>query len=69
MSSPDIEQVVSIMKPYGIRAKLTGAGGGGCVLGFYDTGNIDLDKLSKELNDKGYSLYQNMDVSEEGFTF
>lgn len=40
VSSFEIEKVVEIMSKYDVSAKLTGAGGGGCVIGFY---SLDLD--------------------------
>ena len=47
VSSPEIDEVVATMMEHEVHGKLTGAGGGGCVIGFpKDPKALDLAALT-----------------------
>ena len=54
-----------------IHAKLTGAGGGGCVICFPKDPDFADHKadLFKVLESKGYQVFDGIKVSEEGLTY
>ena len=52
MSSTEIDDVVSTMMQHEVHGKLTGAGGGGCVIGFPK----DPKELFKEGNNQAGNL-------------
>jgi len=50
VSCAEIETILKILSKFGISAKLTGAGGGGCVIGFSSKEKIaEDDTLEREL--------------------
>ncbi len=55
VSHPAIEEVKRVVSRHGLHAKLTGAGGGGCVI-VYSDGDIDL-RVTEELKDLGFQVY------------
>ena len=68
MSSPEIDEIVSTMMQYEMHGKLTGAGGGGCVIGFpKDPKSIDYAAMTHELTQKGFTVLQGIEKSEEGY--
>ena len=52
-----------------IHAKLTGAGGGGCVLCLPKDPDQDRTSLFKQFESKGYTVYDNIEVSQSGLTY
>ena len=72
VSGKDINIICDRMLEYGVHGKLTGAGGdGGCVLGFYiphagDEVNENLQKLKSDLNNMGYTVYDDIQISKTG---
>lgn len=57
MSSPQIDDVVATMMEFEVHGKLTGAGGGGCVIGFpKDPKELDYALLTETLTQKGYTV-------------
>lgn len=68
VSSPEIDEVVEIMMLREVHGKLTGAGGGGCVIGFpKDPKSLDHDELKRELDEKGYTLLEGVLKGDEGY--
>ena len=68
MSSPQIDDVVSTMMQREVHGKLTGAGGGGCVIGFpKDPKSLDYAALTNELTAKGFTVLEDISLSEQGF--
>jgi len=68
VSSPEIDEVVEIMMLREVHGKLTGAGGGGCVIGFpKDPKSLDYNALESELAAKGYTLMLGLTKGEEGY--
>lgn len=57
------------MMQYEVHGKLTGAGGGGCVIGFpKDPKALDYAALTAELSEKGFTLLGGIEKSEVGYT-
>ena len=47
------------MMQHEVHGKLTGAGGGGCVIGFpKDPKSLDYAALTQELTEKGYTVLE-----------
>ena len=56
------------MMQYEVHGKLTGAGGGGCVIGFpKDPKALDVAAMTSELASKGYTVLEEIEKSDEGF--
>ncbi|XP_019616546.1 PREDICTED: mevalonate kinase-like [Branchiostoma belcheri] len=57
---PSLDQVSSITAKHGLHSKLTGAGGGGCALVLLrpDTAPDVIDKVTAELRDCGYDVWE-----------
>lgn len=51
-----IDEVVKIAKNYGCAAKLTGAGGGGCVIIRVEE-NTDRDRLTQDLQNHSFQCW------------
>jgi len=51
VSHPKLEEIIDIYKQYGYGGKLTGSGGGGCVIGITN----DPQTLIKKLNEAGFN--------------
>ena len=52
MSCPEIDDVVATMMEFEVHGKLTGAGGGGCVIGFpKDPKELFQECAESEMND------------------
>jgi len=72
VSSAEIDDVVATMMEHEVHGKLTGAGGGGCVIGFPKdpkallVGGKDC-RFFKLLESKGYTVYSDIQVEETGF--
>jgi mevalonate kinase len=65
VSCDEIERIVDTLDNLGgYSTKLTGAGGGGCVIGFKscDT-KSDLDEASKKLEEGGFSIFEGIQNS------
>lgn len=59
VSCPEIEDIVSISSRYGFAAKLTGGGGGGCVIAIArDSNEIREDELICELKANGFDVHR-----------
>ena len=57
------------MMEHEVHGKLTGAGGGGCVIGFpKDPKALDLAALTQELTEKGFTVLQDIKKSELGYS-
>ncbi|TNV77435.1 hypothetical protein FGO68_gene6161 [Halteria grandinella] len=70
VSCTEIETILQILSKFGISAKLTGAGGGGCVVGFITKEQVvEDDSLQKELKQSGFSLFSGIELSQGGMTF
>ncbi len=41
-------------------SKLTGAGGGGCVVGFKCSGNIEAEEYRQLLEDRGFTIFNDI---------
>lgn len=73
MSSPQIDDIVGTMMTHEMHGKITGAGGGGCVIGFAKDpktlfeGNVRECALVRELEAKGYTIYYGVKTSQTGF--
>ena len=68
VSAPAIDDVVETMMLHEVHGKLTGAGGGGCVIGFpKDIKALDMGALKAQLAEKGYTLLEDVRKGEEGF--
>ena len=65
---PSLDQVVSLSAKYGLHAKLTGAGGGGCafVLIPPNTDTSSVEGLRHECEDLGYQVWLNVSVGAQG---
>ena len=60
--------MVSTMMQYEVHGKLTGAGGGGCVIGFpKDPKSLDLAALTQELTAKGFTVMEGIERSPQGY--
>ncbi|KAJ3202110.1 hypothetical protein HDU67_000792 [Dinochytrium kinnereticum] len=59
MSHPEIEKVRRIASLFGFASKLTGAGGGGCVLSFINNGvaSYTVETAIADLRSKGFQCY------------
>lgn len=52
-----------------MHGKLTGAGGGGCVIGFpKDPRELDLAAMTAELSEKGFTVLDGIEKSELGYS-
>ncbi len=68
VSCKEIEDIVAIAK--GIYScKLTGAGAGGCVIGLRNIGQCDDQNLKKELEKKGYTIHEGIEIAEKGMKY
>lgn len=68
MSSAEIDDVVQTMMLREVHGKLTGAGGGGCVIGFpKDPKELDLQALKRDLEEKGYTVLEDLQKSDTGY--
>ena len=76
VSSNEIDDVVSTMMISEVHGKLTGAGGGGCVIGFpkdpkelfQESGDSTGDcSFYRELESKGYTVIKDIAKSKEGY--
>ena len=73
VSSSEIDDIVSTMMSYEVHGKITGAGGGGCVIGFAKDpkslfeGDKETCSLVKELESKGYTVIHGIKTGWEGF--
>jgi mevalonate kinase len=54
---PAIDKVVQVASKYGLSSKLTGAGGGGCVITYIAAADFDSKELQAELSALGYDCY------------
>jgi mevalonate kinase len=54
---PAIDQVAQVAAKYGLSSKLTGAGGGGCVITYIASTDFDSKELQAELTALGYDCY------------
>ena len=52
-----------------MHAKLTGAGGGGCVICFPKEPDFDGTKMFADFEKKGYKVYQDIQESKEGLIY
>ena len=69
VSAPAIDDIVSAMMLREVHGKLTGAGGGGCVIGFpKDPRSADLEGLRTDLTAKGYTVLDNISVGHSGYS-
>ena len=78
VSSPEIDDVISTMMLHEVHGKLTGAGGGGCVIGFpkdpkelfKESNQTETEDcaLYRELESKGFTVLKNIAKSKEGYT-
>ena len=69
MSSTEIDDVVATMMQYEVHGKITGSGGGGCVIGFpKDPKELDYAALYRDLTEKGYTVLQDIQKDKQGFT-
>ena len=65
MSSDEIDDVVATMMLSEVHGKITGAGGGGCVIGFpKDPKGLDYVALNRQLAEKGYTILEGIEKSE-----
>ena len=73
MSSPEIDDIVGTCMEAEIHAKLTGAGGGGCVICFPKDPHFNDSELRHELfksfESKGYTVYSNVKQSDSGLKY
>lgn len=62
------DDIVQICREYGVAAKITGAGGGGVVLGLLpgDTDNNRLDNMIDSLKKAGYQVLSNLEIAVPG---
>ena len=65
VSCDEIERIVDALDNLGgYSTKLTGAGGGGCVIGFKSRDpKSDYDEASKKLEDAGFSIFEGIQNS------
>ena len=63
VSCSEIEYIIDIVKEYGYSAKLTGAGGGGCVIGFRQKSIIETIGCSDKIKESGFSIYEGIEMS------
>ena len=63
MSSPEIDDIVATCMENEVHAKLTGAGGGGCVLCLPKDPDSDRAELFKLFESKGYTVFDKVQVS------
>ncbi|KAI0978241.1 hypothetical protein GJ496_000773 [Pomphorhynchus laevis] len=68
LSHPKLDLAVKIAEDYDIAAKMTGAGGGGCAIMFIDPSIHDKDKLCKQLRDNDFRVYDNVELTNIGYT-
>lgn len=58
VSHPKIEEIIAVTERRNLHSKLTGAGGGGCVLTLLqDTEETVLEELIAELESKGFTCF------------
>eukprot|EP00347_Sterkiella_histriomuscorum_P001102 403373318 len=72
VSCDEIQQILKHMEEFNYCGKLTGAGGGGCVIGFCKQSDFNSEKLVKlqeKLEESGFSLSSNIENSNQGFNF
>ena len=68
VSSAEIDDVVQTMMLREVHGKLTGAGGGGCVIGFpKDPKELDLQALKRDLEQKGFTVLDGLQKSDSGY--
>lgn len=60
VSHPSIERICSVTAKYQLRSKLTGAGGGGCVLTIIpdQLTKKTLDKVKRDLEEEGFECFE-----------
>ena len=59
------DKIVQICGQYGVPAKITGAGGGGAVIGLFRDG-VDVEGLDKVLTDAGFQVIWDIETGVEG---
>lgn len=69
VSSPEIDDIVATCMENEIHAKITGAGGGGCVVCFPKDPEFDSGTLFKQFTSKGYTVFDKVEVSKDGLTY
>jgi mevalonate kinase len=69
VSSPEIDDIVASCMENEIHAKLTGAGGGGCVVCFPKDPSVDKTDLFKYFESKGYTVFDEIRANDEGLTY
>eukprot|EP00244_Chara_vulgaris_P014272 TRINITY_DN8832_c0_g2_i1.p1 TRINITY_DN8832_c0_g2~~TRINITY_DN8832_c0_g2_i1.p1 ORF type:complete len:120 (+),score=23.12 TRINITY_DN8832_c0_g2_i1:48-362(+) len=62
VSHPSIDEVCRITAKFGLASKLTGAGGGGCVLSWLpsDIASDMLENIKAELHANGFQCFQTL---------
>lgn len=59
ISNPVLNSIINICEQFGFRAKITGAGGGGCCISIFDQNDSKkLEKLKNCLNDNSFLSFQ-----------
>ena len=62
---PQCDRVVQISMEHGLAAKITGGGGGGCVITLLDRATSDTTELANELTSCGFECFEAV-VGDEG---
>lgn len=73
VSSGEIDDIVGTCMELEIHAKLTGAGGGGCVICFPKDPDFAESEVKHELfktfRERGYRVFDGVKTSQEGVTY
>jgi mevalonate kinase len=68
VSCTEIETIVEKLKG-NYHSKLTGAGAGGCVIGFKIKGSISNEEFRKKLEEDGFSIFEGIHNSQKGMMY